>query len=79
MATSTTSASRDFASPPAAGMTKINVATQLNKVFTAALRDHLARDERVVDPRRYLGAARDALAGEVARLLTVLGAARAAT
>jgi fructose-bisphosphate aldolase class II len=61
------------------GMTKINVATQLNKVFTAALRDHLARDERVVDPRRYLGAARDALAGEVARLLTVLGAAGATT
>src|SRR5256886_408598 len=36
-----------------AGMTKINVATQLNKVFTAAVRDCLAADASLVDPRRY--------------------------
>jgi fructose-bisphosphate aldolase, class II len=57
------------------GMTKINVATQLNKVFTGAVRDHLARRDDVVDPRRYLGAGREALAREVARLLAVLGTA----
>jgi len=55
-----------------AGMAKINIATQLNKVYTAALRERLAADERMVDPRRYGAAGRDAVAAEVARLLTVL-------
>jgi fructose-bisphosphate aldolase, class II len=55
-----------------AGMTKINIATQLNKVFTAAIRQRLAADERLVDPRKYEAAGRDAVAAEVARLLGVL-------
>jgi fructose-bisphosphate aldolase, class II len=57
-----------------AGMTKINVATQLNKAFTAAVRDRLAADATLVDPRRYGAAGRDAIAIEVARLLRVIGA-----
>ena len=57
-----------------AGLTKINIATQLNKVFTATVRDHLAGDPAAVDPRRYLGAGREALAREVSRLLEMLGA-----
>ncbi|GAB3442914.1 class II fructose-bisphosphate aldolase [Actinophytocola sediminis] len=56
----------------ASGMTKINIATQLNKVFTAAVRAFLAQDPQVVDTRKYLGAARDAVAAEVTRLLGVL-------
>ncbi|SNR58328.1 class II fructose-bisphosphate aldolase [Actinomadura mexicana] len=56
------------------GMTKINVATQLNKVFTAALRERLAADPGLVDPRRYLSAGRGAVAAEVARLLHVIRA-----
>ncbi len=59
----------------AAGMMKINIATQLNKVYTAAVRQRLAADERLVDPRRYASAGRDALAAEVTRLLGVLVAA----
>lgn len=59
----------------AAGMTKINIATQLNKVFTAAVRDRLAADTSLVDPRRYVSAGRDAIAVEVTRLLRVIGAA----
>jgi len=55
-----------------AGMTKINIATQLNKVFTAAVRERLAADERLVGPRRYGAAGRDAVAAEVTRLLGVL-------
>ena len=58
-----------------AGMTKINIATQLNKIFTAAVRERLARDESLVDPRKYGAAGRDAVAAEVTRLLGVLGAA----
>jgi fructose-bisphosphate aldolase class II len=56
-----------------AGMAKINIATQLNKVFTAAVREGLNADQRVVDPRKYLTSARDEVAAEVARLLGVLG------
>ncbi|MBC7278337.1 class II fructose-bisphosphate aldolase [Nocardioides sp.] len=56
----------------AAGMTKINVATQLNKAFTAAVRERLDADRDLVDQRRYLGAGRDAMAAETARLLTVI-------
>ncbi len=59
-----------------AGMTKINIATQLNKVFTAAIRDRLAADTRLVDPRRYVSAGRDAIAAEVTRLLRVIGAGK---
>jgi fructose-bisphosphate aldolase class II len=58
----------------AAGLTKINVATQLNKVFTAAVRGCLSDDAAMTDPRRYLTAGRDALAAEVSRLLGVLQA-----
>ncbi|MFD7076639.1 ketose-bisphosphate aldolase [Nocardioides sp. NPDC059952] len=56
----------------AAGMTKINVATQLNKAFTGAVRETLEADPNLVDQRRYLGAGRDAMATEAARLLTVI-------
>ena len=55
-----------------AGLTKINIATQLNKVFTATIRAFLAADARATDPRRYLAAGREAVASEVTRLLGVL-------
>jgi fructose-bisphosphate aldolase, class II len=57
-----------------AGMTKINIATHLNQVFTQAVRDYLAEHPDVVDTRKYLRPARDAVAEEVARLLGVLRA-----
>ena len=65
---------RDLAAAIGAGMTKINIATQLNKVFTAAIRRCLADDVKMVDPRRYGAAGRQALAEEVARLLSVIEA-----
>lgn len=55
-----------------AGMTKINIATHLNVVFTGRVRELLEADPALVDSRRYLGPARDAVAVEVARLLGVL-------
>ena len=66
---------RDLAAAIRAGMTKINIATQLNKVFTAAVRDYLSAEPAVVDPRRYGSAGRDAIAPEVARLLGVASSA----
>ncbi len=64
----------DLTRAVAAGMTKINIATQLNKTFTGAVRTYLAEHPDVVDTRKYLAAARTAVADEVARLLGVLGA-----
>lgn len=52
-----------------AGMTKINVSTHLNGFFTRAIRSTLDADEKLVDSRKYLSPARDALAGEAARML----------
>lgn len=62
----------DIARAVAAGLTKINIATHLNVTLTAALRAYLAEHPDVVDPRKYLGAGRDALAGETARLIGVI-------
>ncbi|UVS77406.1 class II fructose-bisphosphate aldolase [Actinokineospora sp. UTMC 2448] len=57
-----------------AGITKVNIATHLNKVFTSTVRAVLGSSESLVDTRKYFGPARDAVAAEVARLLGVLGA-----
>jgi fructose-bisphosphate aldolase, class II len=56
-----------------AGLTKINIATQLNRLFTAAVRGRLDLDPVLTDPRRYLAAGREAISTEVSRLLVVLG------
>ena len=55
-------------------MTKVNIATHLNNVFTDTVRQVLADNPKLVDTRKYLGPARDAVAAEVARLLGVLKA-----
>lgn len=62
----------DLAKAVAAGMTKVNISTHLNKLFTRTVREQLEALPDVADPRKYLGPARDAVADEVARLLNVL-------
>lgn len=57
-----------------AGMTKINISTHLNGLFTRALREVLDERPDVVDPRKYVSAGRDAIAAETARLLALLHA-----
>ncbi len=54
-----------------AGMTKVNIATHLNQVFTRAMTARLEASP-TVDTRTYLGAARDAVTDEAARLLALL-------
>ncbi|MFB4349697.1 ketose-bisphosphate aldolase [Microbacterium sp. CR_7] len=61
-----------------AGMTKINVSTHLNGFFTRAVREMLAADERLVDSRKYLAPAREALAEEAERMLRLFALAPAA-
>lgn len=56
-----------------AGMTKINIATHLNVVWTRAMLDLLAAKPGTVDTRKYLGAARSAVRDETERLLRLLG------
>jgi fructose-bisphosphate aldolase class II len=53
-------------------MVKVNIGTALNIAFTEQVRGFLEEDAKVVDPRRYLVVARDALADVVAHLLSVL-------
>lgn len=57
-----------------AGITKVNIATRLNAVFTAAVRTCLAANLDLVDSRRYLAAARDAMTNETRHILGVLAA-----
>ncbi|EEH64467.1 ketose-bisphosphate aldolase [Gleimia coleocanis DSM 15436] len=54
-----------------AGMTKINVSTHLNVGFTGVVREVLAADEKLVDPRKYIGPGRTHVTDEVARLLSL--------
>ncbi|MFE0320653.1 class II fructose-bisphosphate aldolase, partial [Streptomyces albogriseolus] len=65
-------ADAELARAVATGMSKVNVSTHLNKQFTAAARTYLEAHPSAVDPRKYLGPARDAVAEAVTRLLGVL-------
>jgi fructose-bisphosphate aldolase, class II len=56
------------------GLTKINLATHLNVVFTRSVRSTLEEQPELVDTRRYLGPAREAVSHEVARLLQLIRA-----
>ncbi|MYQ48209.1 ketose-bisphosphate aldolase [Streptomyces sp. SID4985] len=59
----------------AGGIGKVNVGTALNAALTGAVRRHLTERPEAVDSRGYLGAGREAMAAEVARIIGVLGAA----
>jgi fructose-bisphosphate aldolase class II len=61
-----------LAAAVAHGMVKVNIGTALNVAFTASVRASLASDPAVVDPRRYLAPARDAMAAVVVAALRVL-------
>ncbi|WP_310724462.1 class II fructose-bisphosphate aldolase [Streptomyces sp. N2A] len=56
----------------AAGMTKINISTHLVSVFTQSIRGTLAANPSLIDSRKYVKPAREAVAEEAARLLGVL-------
>ena len=57
----------------AAGIVKVNIGTALNTAFTGAIRSKLAADPSVVDPRKYLDPARDAMSATVRELIGLLG------
>ncbi len=57
----------------ALGIAKVNVATELAVVFTDAVRAQL-EDSSLNDPRKYLGAAREAMTERARAIIQLLGA-----
>jgi fructose-bisphosphate aldolase, class II len=57
----------------ALGLCKINVATQLNQAFTGRVREVLV-EAGEIDPRRYLGPARDAMVEQIRERIRLFGA-----
>jgi fructose-bisphosphate aldolase, class II len=55
------------------GLCKVNVSTQLNGAFSRAVRHVLDEDSGLVDPRKYLGPARNAMQAEVVERLRFFG------
>jgi fructose-bisphosphate aldolase class II len=56
----------------AAGISKVNIGTALNVAMTGAVRAVLTADAALVDPRKYLAPARDAMSDSIRALLEVL-------
>ena len=56
------------------GITKVNMATQLNAAFTGAVRAYLTAHPEATDPRSYGGVGRDAIVAVVRETLLIVGA-----
>jgi fructose-bisphosphate aldolase class II len=54
------------------GLVKINVGTALNLAYTGSIRESLGANGNLVDPRKYLTPAREAMAATVAHFLKVV-------
>jgi len=65
-------ADEELAASIRAGMTKINISTHLNGLFTRAVRTALNSDTVLADPRKYVSPARAAVRREVTRLQKLL-------
>lgn len=63
----------------AAGMVKINVATHLNGIFSNTISQYMTAHPSIVDPRKYLGAARGPVAAEVSRMLSLFASGSGGT
>lgn len=62
----------DLKSAVRAGIKKVNFATHLKQVFTQSIRTSLDSDLNAIDPRSYIGKARNEVAAEITRLLKML-------
>ena len=65
---------QDIAAGIKMGLAKVNIATQLNKAFSEAVRESLAADGELVDPRKYLGPGREAQIQIVCERIRFVGA-----
>lgn len=64
---------RDLQEAVRSGMSKINIATHLNQLFTQEVRVALDSSSTMSDPRKYIETARTAVATEIKHLLELLG------
>ena len=55
------------------GVCKVNYATDLRITFTQAVQAYVAENPKAIDPKKYLGAAREAVEKRVAELIRVCG------
>jgi len=60
------------------GIAKINVNTENQVACTAAVREVLAKDEKVIDPRKYLGPAKKAMVEVVRSKIRLFGSSNKA-
>lgn len=60
------------------GHSKINVNTECQQVWTAAVRDKLATDSNVYDPRKIIGPGKDAIVKLVKNTMNVFGSSQKA-
>jgi ketose-bisphosphate aldolase len=63
---------KDLSRAVRAGITKVNISTHLNSIFTAALREQLVLHPKNLDPREYVRKGREAVSSEAERLLNLL-------
>jgi fructose-bisphosphate aldolase class II len=64
----------DLAAAIGSGMTKVNVGTILSIAYTRAVREVLAGDSKLSDPRKYLKLARQNISAQVQDYLRVISA-----
>lgn len=62
----------------ASGVGKINVNTENQVACTQAVREVLSKDDKVIDPRKYLGPARDAMVEVVRSKMQLFGSSNQA-
>ncbi|MFE7167970.1 ketose-bisphosphate aldolase [Streptomyces sp. NPDC057616] len=62
----------ELAAAVAGGISKVNVGTALNIAMTGAIREFLAEHPGVVDPRKYLSVAREAMVRAVTGIIATL-------
>lgn len=66
-------ATKDIQTAISHGIRKVNISTELNKLMTQAVREFMTEHPAVVDPRKYLGAGRDAVQKAVENYLVSFG------
>ena len=62
----------DVSKAVAMGIAKVNYATELRAVFTNAIKSYISEDEKVVDPKKYNSAAKQAVKELVKQKIQVL-------
>lgn len=63
----------DVSKAVAMSIAKVNYATELRAVFTKAIKSYISEDEKVVDPKKYNSAAKEAVKELVKQKIQVLG------